>query len=77
MNAKTPAQYVVDKFGKGCIREAARQLRRSPGTVHRWLQPKNEGGTGGALPNGAQQHVLERAGALGIRIDVSKLVLSA
>lgn len=73
----TPAEYVVDKFGDGCIRAAARKLDRSPGTVHRWLQPLEEGGTGGALPSKAQQHVMDVARELGIRLDRAKLVPAA
>jgi len=55
----SPAEWVIRCFGG--VRATARALGRSPGTVVKWRQPKEQRGTGGEVPRGVQRIILELA----------------
>lgn len=76
MNEKneTPAGKAIHAFGG--VRPLARMLQRNPSSVSRWQKPREQGGTGGAIPTCVQGRLLAIARAEGIELTADDLILS-
>lgn len=70
---ESPAEKVITLFGG--VRPLARELGRNPSSVVRWRRPKDEGGTGGAVPSAMQGKVLALARARGLPLTAEDLIL--
>lgn len=71
VNTAEPAYTIVKKLGG--VREVARRIERSPGTVSRWCTPKtaaNPNGGGGQIP--ADYHKPLRALAAEKKVQLTK-----
>ena len=64
----TPASIVVTHFGG--VRATARKLGVNPSTVCRWGKSKEEGGTGGSVPQDYFRPILA---LLGEKISLQEL----
>jgi hypothetical protein len=71
---ESPAEKVITLFGG--VRPLARELGRNPSSVVRWRRPKDEGGTGGAVPSAMQGTVLALARARGLPLTADDLILA-
>lgn len=60
VNQDTPAFRVIQKCGG--FAATARIVGKSESWVYRWTYSKDNGGTGGSIPAGAQNALLEAAG---------------
>lgn len=69
----SPAQYVIHVFGTQTA--LAKAIRRSQGSVNRWVASKYRGGTGGLIPTEAQQAILRAAQRKGLDIQPGDLVV--
>lgn len=74
-NKKTPADKAIEVFGG--VRPLARLLHRNPSSVVRWRHAKEDGGTGGAVPNALQGKVLALAVARGLPLTAADLILDS
>lgn len=68
----TPASIVISKFGG--VRPTARKLGLNPSTVCRWAQAREDGGTGGLIP---QKHFKQILSLLGKEISLEQLYYGA
>jgi len=69
----SPAELVIARFGG--IRPLARLLGCEPSTVLRWKEPPEKGGTGGMIPAGRMQRLLELAREHRVELTPNDLVL--
>ena len=72
---ETPADKCIAAFGG--VRALARELGRNQSSISRWRMPKEEGGTGGAIPTSMQGRVLALARARGLSLVAEDLILKA
>jgi len=63
----TVAERIIEKCG-GADKVAA-LLGLHPSAVYRWQYPAVRGGTGGSVPTGRQQELLDRAREAGIDLQ--------
>lgn len=67
-----PAQYVISEFGG--IRATGRAIGRHQSSVHRWLDSKQDGGSGGLIPSENHRKILAEAKKRGLDITPDHLV---
>ena len=54
-----PARNIIRICGG--VAEVAEMISRDPSRVHRWMYPKDKGGTGGRIPADLQETLLTKA----------------
>lgn len=64
----TPAALIIQKFGG--VRPTARALSINPSTVCRWGKSRDDGGTGGLIP---QKHFKQILRLLGKDVSLEQL----
>ena len=69
---RTPAARVIEKFGGP--RDVARLIGIDPSRVYRWTYPKERGGTGGRIPQGAWKPLLQAAELVGVELSLTELM---
>lgn len=69
-NRHTPAKAVIDKMG-GVVR-VSEITGRHISRVYRWMAGKEQGGTGGVIPQGEASKLLAQAKLEGIDLQASE-----
>lgn len=68
----SPAEVVIRAFGG--VRATAKAIGRNPGSVCRWRQSKDRGGSNGNVPRGAKKPILDAAKAQNLDINAHDLI---
>lgn len=68
----SPAEVVIRAFGG--VRATAKAIGRNPGSVCRWRQSKDRGGSDGDVPRGAQKTILEAAKAKNLDLSANDII---